>query len=137
MPGGGVAPVELKGVHGTSQVDRIEAPATFKAYLMCAFAATGGLFFGYDSGYISGVQGMRFVIEKYTGINPDTLDGGTSNAAFALPSWEKSLITSILSAGTFFGAILAGDLADWFGRRTTILAGCAIFCVGVVMQGMC
>lgn len=58
-----------------------------------------------------------------------------SDPAFTLPSWEKSLITSILSAGTFFGAILAGDLADWYGRRTTILAGCLIFAVGVILQG--
>lgn len=53
---------------------------------------------------------------------------------FVIPSWKKSLITSILSAGTFFGALIAGDLSDWFGRRTTIVAGCAIFIVGVVLQ---
>ena len=44
------------------------------------------------------------------------------------------MITSILSAGTFFGALIAGDLADWFGRRTTIISGCAVFIVGVVLQ---
>lgn len=47
---------------------------------------------------------------------------------------QKSLIVSILSAGTFFGALLAGSLADWTGRRTTIIAGCAVFSVGVAMQ---
>lgn len=133
MPGGGVAPVNLKA---TAEVDRIEAPVTIRAYIMCAFAATGGLFFGYDSGYISGVQGMKYVIQKYTHIDPATLPQGTSNPAFTLPSWEKSLITSILSAGTFFGAILAGDLADWYGRRTTILTGCLVFAIGVILQGV-
>lgn len=44
------------------------------------------------------------------------------------------MITSILSAGTFFGAIIAGDLADWIGRRTTIIAGCGVFIVGVILQ---
>ena len=44
------------------------------------------------------------------------------------------MITSILSAGTFFGAIIAGDLADWIGRRTTIISGCGVFIVGVVLQ---
>ena len=34
----------------------IEAPVTFKAYLMCAFASFGGIFFGYDSGYINGTS---------------------------------------------------------------------------------
>lgn len=44
------------------------------------------------------------------------------------------MITSILSAGTFFGALIAGDLADWFGRRTTIISGCGVFIVGVILQ---
>jgi len=48
MPGGGVTLV------GATNVDRVEAPVTMRAYLMCAFAAFGGIFFGYDSGYISG-----------------------------------------------------------------------------------
>jgi len=37
MPGGGIAPVDLKA---TGDVERIEAPVTVKAYIMCAFAAT-------------------------------------------------------------------------------------------------
>lgn len=36
--------------------------------------------------------------------------------------------------GTFFGALIAGDCADFFGRKYTILAGCVIFIVGVVLQ---
>jgi MFS family permease len=53
---------------------------------------------------------------------------------FVISASNKSLITSILSAGTFFGALIAGDLADWFGRRTTIISGCGIFMVGVALQ---
>lgn len=41
---------------------------------------------------------------------------------------------SILSAGTFFGALFAGSLADWIGRRTTIITGCVVFSVGVALQ---
>lgn len=33
-----------------------------------------------------------------------------------------------------FGALIAGDFADWFGRRITIILGCAIFSVGVALQ---
>jgi sugar porter (SP) family MFS transporter len=29
---------------------------------------------------------------------------------------------------------MAGDLADWIGRRTTIILGCGVFLVGVVLQ---
>ncbi|KAM3086356.1 hypothetical protein ACMFMF_000306 [Clarireedia jacksonii] len=123
------------GLAATTDVERIEAPVTFKAYMMCAFASFGGIFFGYDSGYISGVMGMPYFIRLYTG--KEIPGAGASQAekdAFALPAHDKSLITSILSAGTFFGALIAGDLADWFGRRTTIILGCAIFIIGVVLQ---
>lgn len=60
MPGGAVtAPV------GGIDAVRIEAPVTFKAYLMCAFAAFGGIFFGYDSGYVNGVIGMDYFISTF------------------------------------------------------------------------
>ena len=45
------------GLAATADPERIEAPVTWKAYLMCAFASFGGIFFGYDSGYINGVNG--------------------------------------------------------------------------------
>jgi SP family sugar:H+ symporter-like MFS transporter len=124
MPGG------ERALSATADVSRIEAPVTFKAYMMCAFAAFGGIFFGYDSGYISGVMGMDYFIHRFTGLDKAT----TPKDDFSLPSWKKSLITSILSAGTFFGAIIAGDLADFIGRRTTIIAGCGVFCAGVILQ---
>jgi len=48
----------------TSDVERIEAPVTWKAYLMCAFASFGGIFFGYDSGYINGVNASAYFIQR-------------------------------------------------------------------------
>lgn len=126
MPGGAVSPA------GSVDARRVEAPVTVKTYLMCAFAAFGGIFFGYDSGYISGVLGMDFFISTFEDLDPSLAT--TNPDAFVIPSWKKSLIVSILSAGTFFGALIAGDLADWFGRRTTVIAGCFIFIVGVILQ---
>ncbi|KAJ6039695.1 hypothetical protein N7444_008600 [Penicillium canescens] len=123
MPGGGV-------ISSPADTMRVEAPVTFKAYLMCAFAAFGGIFFGYDSGYISGVLGMSYFIQQYENLDPAT----TPADLFVVPASRKSLIVSILSAGTFFGALIAGDLADWFGRRTTIISGCGIFIIGVILQ---
>ena len=35
---------------------------------------------------------------------------------------------------TFFGAIIAGDLADFIGRRFTIILGCLIFTVGGILE---
>jgi MFS family permease len=129
MAGGGidlVAPVAL---------NRIEAPVTMKAYLMCVFAAFAGIFFGFDTGYISGTLAMPYFIHQFADL-PYPPAGATAaeKAYFAIPAWRQSLIVSILSAGTFTGAVMAGDLSDWFGRRTTIMAGCAVFSVGIALQ---
>lgn len=129
MPGGGVS------LAATADVNRIEAPVTWKAYLMCVFASFGGIYFGYDSGYINGVTAMDVFITLHTGMQPPPAGADqAAKDAFALPSWKKSLIVSILSAGTFFGALIAGDFADWIGRRSTVIVGCGIFTIGVILQ---
>jgi MFS transporter, SP family, sugar:H+ symporter len=46
------------GAVGTVDVANIEAPVSIRSYMVCAFASFGGILFGYDSGYISGVLGM-------------------------------------------------------------------------------
>jgi sugar porter (SP) family MFS transporter len=111
------------GLHTTHDVNETEAPITWKAYLLCAFASFGGIFFGYDSGYINGVNGSQIFIDavEYPG-------------AEALSESNSSLITSILSCGTFFGAIIAGDVADRIGRKWTVILGCFIYMIGVVVQ---
>lgn len=128
MAGGGV-------LAATADTSRIEAPVTLKAYLLCVFAAFGGFFFGYDSGYIGGVLGMPYFIHTFQGL-PYPPAGATKEQSeyFKISSSNNSLIVSILSAGTFFGAIVAGDFADWFGRRTTIIMGCGVFSIGVALQ---
>lgn len=133
MPGGAVT------LSATTDIERVEAPVTMKAYLMCAFASFGGIFFGYDSGYIGGVIGLDYYIHLQTGQPYSAKCVPGSNPcvtadSWTLPSSHKSLIVSILSCGTFFGALMAGDLADWIGRRTTIILGCGIFLIGVILQ---
>lgn len=107
------------GLATTGDVNRIEAPVTWKAYLICAFASFGGIFFGYDSGYINGVTGSTLFIHLIEGPDATELRGS-----------YQSLIVSILSAGTFFGAIIAGDVADFIGRKWTVIMGCGIYIVG-------
>jgi sugar porter (SP) family MFS transporter len=124
-------------MEGTADVSRTEAPVTIKAYLICAFAAFGGIFFGYDTGWMNGVLGMPYFISQYTKIEYDYETGtpiGATEDEFALSSSRKSLMTSILSCGTFFGALIAGDIADFIGRRITIIIGCFVFSVGCVLQ---
>lgn len=114
----------------TDDVARIEAPVTFKAYLICAFASFGGIFFGYDSGYINGVLGSPLFISN---VENRPLQQVIDDK-IALRSSNQSLVVSILSAGTFFGAIIAGDVSDRIGRKWTVILGCLIYMIGVVVQ---
>lgn len=116
MPGGVVLQI-------SDDPNRIEAPVTWKAYLICAFASLGGIYFGYDSGYINGVNNTNEFIHIIEGPNATTLS-----------SSHQSLIVSILSAGTFFGALAAGDLAEIIGRKWTVIMGCCIYALGVIVQ---
>lgn len=121
-------------ITGTADTSRIEAPVTIKAYLMCAFAAFGGIFFGYDTGWMSGVLAMPYFIREYTHLPYPDPNDKAANTAFVISAKDQSLTTSILSAGTFFGAIIAGDIADFIGRRWTIIIGCGVFSVGCILE---
>ncbi|ORY49729.1 general substrate transporter [Leucosporidium creatinivorum] len=97
------------------------------AVLMTCFAAFGGFLYGYDTGYISGVKEMDGWLELF----------GTFNAAtnkYEITSGDNSLITSILSAGTFVGALGAYPVGDRLGRRFGIIAYLGLFCIGVALQ---
>ena len=59
--------------------------------------------------------------------NPDT---GLPDITAA----QYSLIVSILSAGTFFGALAAAPLADFRGRKLALMVTLVVFCFGVILQ---
>src|SRR6201992_2123686 len=118
-----VVPIDRNRLASTEDVERIEAPVTWKAYLICAFASFGGIFFGYDSGYINGVNGSRVFYQLIEG--PD---------ATKLSDPHTSLIVSILSAGTFFGALASGNFAEIIGRKWTVITGCLIYMFGCIIQ---
>ncbi len=53
----------------------------------------------------------------------------------ALDPADESLIVSILSLGTFLGALTAAPCADFFGRRLGLILSTAIvFNLGVLLQ---
>ncbi|KAJ5087662.1 Major facilitator-type transporter ecdD [Penicillium angulare] len=116
---------------GTNDLNLIEAPITWRAYLICGFASFGGILYGYDSGYISGVLGMPYV-KKHLGVHRTPTKDDPSE--YIIKSSHKSLITSILSAGTFFGALIGGEAAERIGRRLTIMFSCFVFAIGVAIQ---
>lgn len=82
MAGGGIESTE-----SNLDVARVEAPVTWKSYVMCAMGAFGGIFFGYDSGYISGVLAMPYFINMMTGIPiPGPNADQAEKDAFVIPT---------------------------------------------------
>lgn len=100
------------------------AGATWPAIVIGMFVAFGGVLFGYDTGTIGGILAMDYWIETFC-----------TNPECDLTAGQESLIVSILSAGTFFGALLAAPFADILGRRWGLMASAGIvFNLGVILQ---
>lgn len=81
--------------------------------MVAAFAAIGGLLFGYDTGVMSGAL-------LY--ISPE----------FGMSAAEEGRVTAMLLVGAAIGALLGGRVADWWGRRMTLLVNGVIFCAGSI-----
>ena len=47
---------------------------------------------------------------------------------------RSGLVVGLLSIGTLFGALIAAPIADKIGRKKSIMAWCAIFSVGIIVQ---
>ncbi|KAI0783335.1 general substrate transporter [Abortiporus biennis] len=106
-------------------IGRKVVPTNRKAILLAVFIAFGFLF-GYDIGVISGCLIMPDFVRRFGEMGPD--------GEFVLTSSRQSIITSLLSAGTFVGALGQAFTSDRFGRRGSILIWSGIFTVGTVIQ---
>jgi SP family galactose:H+ symporter-like MFS transporter len=94
----------------------VRSPSSGRAvvYFAAAFAALGGLLFGYDTGVISGAE--LFLKNDFT-----------------LSTFALEVIVSGVLAGAAVGAMLGGRLADLFGRRRLLIVTAIIFGVGAIV----
>jgi MFS transporter, SP family, galactose:H+ symporter len=92
----------------------VEAPQTGFVFAAAAFAALGGLLFGYDTGVISGA--LIFI-----------------RTQFGLSTFQQELVVSVVLVGAAVGALSGGRLADIFGRRFMLLVTASIFVVGALV----
>ncbi|KAJ7511845.1 general substrate transporter [Mycena galericulata] len=81
----------------------------------------------YDIGVISGCLIMPDFIDRFGQVDSKT-------GEMVLTASRQSIITSLLSAGTFVGALGQAFTSDRFGRRGSILIWSGIFTVGVAIQ---
>ncbi|KAL2674066.1 hypothetical protein Neosp_012512 [[Neocosmospora] mangrovei] len=118
------------GIFRRASLSRPEGQAgkTWPAIAMGFFVAFGGVLFGYDTGTISGILAMPYWQRLFsTGyVDPN----GDPNITTA----QESTMVSILSAGTFFGALSTALFSDYLGRRPGLIIACWIFNLGVVLQ---
>jgi sugar porter (SP) family MFS transporter len=80
-----------------------------------AITALGGLLFGYDTGVVSGA--LLFIKKDFGGLS----------------SFQQELVTSLLLVGAVIGALAAGRVSDWIGRRFTVLITAVVFILGVLL----
>jgi SP family galactose:H+ symporter-like MFS transporter len=88
-----------------------------RAEFVALVAALGGFLFGYNTGVISGA--LLFLA-----------------AAFHLSAMMLGVVTSIALAGAAVGTILAGQLADRFGRRPMLAATAGVFVAGAIVSAL-
>lgn len=106
-----------------------EAGATAPAIMIGLFVSFGGVLFGYDTGTIGGILAMKYWRDHFsTGfVNP-------KDNMLDVTATQKSEIVSILSAGTFFGALFSAPVADFLGRRMGMIFNTGVFTLGVILQ---
>lgn len=81
--------------------------------MVCVFASLGSVLYGYDLGVIAEAIASPSLVSE-----------------FNIDSTQSGAITAVFTGGAFFGAIFAGPLGDYTGRKYTILVGSIIFLLG-------
>lgn len=105
-----------------------EAGAAWPAIVVGLFVAFGGVLYGYDTGTIGGILAMPYWKTLFSTGYKDV--NGNPDVS---PS-QSSAIVSILSAGTFVGALASPLLSDSMGRRLGLIASTMVFNLGVILQ---
>ncbi|PSN59445.1 MFS monosaccharide transporter-like protein [Corynespora cassiicola Philippines] len=99
---------------------------TWVSVSMGVLVSMGGFIFGYDTGQVSGFLEMRDFLNRFG----QRRDDGTPYFS----NVRSGLIVALLSIGTLIGALVAAPIADWIGRRYSIIFWCGIFSVGMIVQ---
>lgn len=82
----------------------------------------------YDTGTISGILAMPYWQRLFSTGYTDSK--GNPN----ITTGQESSIVSILSAGTFFGALSSPFMTDYIGRRPGLMIATWVFNLGVALQ---
>ena len=84
-----------------------------RLFTVRTIATLGGLLFGYDTGVISGA--LPFLAK------------GASEGGLGLSAFQQSIVTTSLTLGAAFGAVIGGRLSDRYGCKKNIMTVAVIF----------
>ncbi|KAK3739752.1 hypothetical protein QZH41_013601 [Actinostola sp. cb2023] len=105
------------GAEDPSSVETELKTSEFKAVVATLFAAVGSLCFGYCIGYSS----------------PALLDLKNKDSSVHLDQAQGSFFASLVTLGAIIGCPLGGVIADFFGRKLTIMFSAIPFEAGWLM----
>ncbi|KAF2122876.1 MFS monosaccharide transporter-like protein [Lophiotrema nucula] len=103
---------------------------TWASISMGILVSMGGFIFGYDTGQISGFLGMEDFLRRFGQIHTSGPDTGN----YYFSNVRSGLVVALLSIGTLFGALIGAPIADWIGRKFSIIFWCIVFSVGMIVQ---
>ncbi|KAK4960263.1 hypothetical protein LTR10_003157 [Elasticomyces elasticus] len=92
--------------------------------LCAAFAALGGVLFGYDQGVVSVILVEPQFLQRF-----GRIADGVPGAAF----W-KGLATAMITLGALLGSLCQGFIADKYSRKYAIVMSASIFLLGSALQ---
>jgi SP family sugar:H+ symporter-like MFS transporter len=107
-------------------IPRSKPKVTTLALATAAITSIGGLIFGHVAGEISGFFLMADYARKFGEQQPD----GT----YIFSALREGAIIAMMPVGGLFGALAAGKIADWHGRRAAISAAAFFSCIGTVVE---
>ncbi|KAL8779032.1 MAG: hypothetical protein Q9213_007130 [Squamulea squamosa] len=97
---------------------------SYYATLCAAFAAIGGMVFGYDQGVVSVVLVMPQFLSRFTRVSETASGAG----------FYKGLLTAMIELGALIGAFNQGWIADKISRKYSIVVAVVIFTIGSIVQ---
>ncbi|ORX35622.1 sugar transporter [Kockovaella imperatae] len=95
-------------------------------WAITACAGSAFLLFGYDQGVMSGLLTGSAFTSQFPEI--DTTEGANGSASL------QGTVVAIYEIGCLFGSIFTFFFGERFGRRRTIMLGCAVLCIGAALQ---
>ncbi len=93
---------------------RSNSTTAFYTYLLLSVAGLGGLLYGIDVGIISGAL---LYLEK----------------AVDLTISQSSILVAAVLGGSTLSSLIAGFMADWFGRKKMIIVSGVLFVLSIVL----